>query len=407
MANWTNEQKAAITLQYFRNGVARCPLDKAALRVDDVTGDGDPSTRIAAYCPLCANDMDSAEVQTEIAAAVHAPPTRASPMTTTAAPKAFMSYSWDSDEHKLWVKELATRLRGDGVDVQLDQWSVVPGDQLPKFMETAIRDNSYVIIICTPKYKSKSDDRAGGVGYEGDVMTGEVHTQQNHRKFIPVLRCSKEALPSWLSGKYRIDLSTNPYSEEQYKDLVVTLHNQREQAPPLGKPPPNVGSKTNPWGFTTKSPRDEAQKFYFNREEVGESGFQPIQIHGLLADEVGQPRRDGTPGSALYEVPLKLNRTPPGEWCEFFVRAWDHPSSFTSMHRPGIAEVSGDRIILTRTTLEELRDVHRDTLKLAVTEANNRMTELITKRRIQEERARQQDAEHRDRVRRIADDITF
>jgi TIR domain len=82
-------------------------------------------------------------------------------------PRAFASYSWDSKEHKEWVKDLATRLRSDGVDVTLDQWKVVPGEQLPKFMETAIRENSYVLIICTPNYKKKSDERKGGVGYLG------------------------------------------------------------------------------------------------------------------------------------------------------------------------------------------------------------------------------------------------
>ena len=107
---------------------------------------------------------------------------------TTQPPKVFISYSWDGPEQKSWTKDLATRLRGDGLDVTLDQWSVVPGDPLPKFMETAIRENSYVVIVCTPNYKLKSDQRKGGVGYEGDIMTAEVLTERNDRKFIAVLR---------------------------------------------------------------------------------------------------------------------------------------------------------------------------------------------------------------------------
>ena len=51
------------------------------------------------------------------------------------APKAFISYSWGDDAHSQWVKELATRLRQDGVDVTLDRWHAVPGDQIPAFME--------------------------------------------------------------------------------------------------------------------------------------------------------------------------------------------------------------------------------------------------------------------------------
>jgi len=68
-------------------------------------------------------------------------------------PKVFISYSWDDEEHKAWVRDLATRLRCDGIDVTLDQWHAVPGDQLPAFMERAVYDNAFVLLICTPAYK--------------------------------------------------------------------------------------------------------------------------------------------------------------------------------------------------------------------------------------------------------------
>lgn len=87
---------------------------------------------------------------------------------------AFISYSWDDDDHREWVRTLAARLRKDGVDVSIDRWAAVPGDQLPAFMERAIRENQFVVIICTPRYKRRSDAREGGVGYEGDIMAAEV-----------------------------------------------------------------------------------------------------------------------------------------------------------------------------------------------------------------------------------------
>jgi len=82
-------------------------------------------------------------------------------MTEHQNPKVFISYSWDDEAHKKWVKDFAARLRSDGVDVALDRWSVNPGGQLPEFMERAVRENDYVIIVCTPNYKDKSDNRAG------------------------------------------------------------------------------------------------------------------------------------------------------------------------------------------------------------------------------------------------------
>ena len=39
-------------------------------------------------------------------------------------PTVFISYSHDSDEHKNWVLQLATRLRSNGVDVILDRWNL-------------------------------------------------------------------------------------------------------------------------------------------------------------------------------------------------------------------------------------------------------------------------------------------
>ncbi len=66
-------------------------------------------------------------------------------------PRAFISYSWDGEEHKQWVRDLATKLRRDGVDVMLDQWGAVPGDQLPEFMEHSLRENDFVLVVCIPQ----------------------------------------------------------------------------------------------------------------------------------------------------------------------------------------------------------------------------------------------------------------
>ena len=314
-----------------------------------------------------------------------------------AIPTAFISYSWDSPEHKLWVKELARQLRADGVDVKLDQWETVPGDRLPEFMERAIRENDYVLIICTPNYKRKSDDREGGAGYEGGIITGELFTTRNERKFIPVLRSGTwlQSMPSWLGGKYGIDLSGNPYSEDEYQNLLTTLHNQREQPPPIGKEPQ-----------LRKSVREEAQVFYPTNERTDRE-FEPIKIKGVLVDQVGRPANDGTQGSALYTVPIQLSRRPTHEWCRVFIQLWDHPPRYSIRHRPGIATVWDDRIVLKGTTIEEVRDFHRDTLKLVVDAANTEIEQRTRGRRAAEEEAQRQEQQRQQDLRRIADDLTF
>ncbi|MEW6505952.1 MAG: toll/interleukin-1 receptor domain-containing protein [Chloroflexota bacterium] len=298
----------------------------------------------------------------------------------------FISYSWDDDSHREWVCSLAKRLRADGVDVTLDRWAAVPGDQLPAFMERAIRENEFVIIICTPRYKQRSDLREGGVGYEGDIMTAEVMTQQNHRKFIPVLRCGTwtEAAPLWLAGKYYINLSADPYSERDYEDLVRTLLGIRETAPPLGKP------------MTTIGPRPSAGAAVTKNSQLGD--FEDLRITRVIVEDITEPRNDGTRGSALYSIPFALSRRPPSEWAQLFIENWNHPPRFTTMHRPGIARINGSTVSLNGTIIEEVERYHRDTLQLAVNKTNQQFREW--KRRQDEQRAREQTEkeEHRRRI---------
>lgn len=278
-------------------------------------------------------------------------------------PIVFVSYSWDSEDHKAWVKELCTRLRADGVDVRLDQWEVVPGDQLPSFMERSIRDSRFVIIVCTPRYKEKSHSRSGGVGYEDNIITAEVAATQNERKFIPVLASGEwqEAAPSWVLGKSYVDLRGDGLPQPRYEDLLITLHGTREPRPPLGSVPSN---RTAPHVRPEHGPASQPQ-----HETPSQEG-DVIRIVELVASEIAQPRSDGTRGSELYAVPFRLSRAPSPIWEKAFIQNWDRPSRRTSMHRPGIARVRGDRVILDGTTVEEVEKYHKDTLLLAVEAAN-------------------------------------
>lgn len=304
------------------------------------------------------------------------------------SPKAFISYSWDDDDHKKWVANLAASLRGDGVETRLDQWHAVLGDQLPKFMETEIRENNYVLIICTPNYREKADQRMGGVGYEGDIMTAEVHTQNNHRKFIPILARGDwtSSAPSWLAGKYYVDLSSIEKYDESYSDLLTTLLGKRVQAPVV-----KTDSSSQLKTLTVAS----------------QSPTAPIQILGIITDEVTEPQRDGTRGSALYSIPFQLSRSPSSDWENIFVDLWNRPPRFTSMHRPRIASVHGDIIILNGTTIEEVKRYHRDTLVLCVQEANRREQEFIEHMQKKKVAQQRRSEVHRQSIENHSRDIDF
>jgi hypothetical protein len=135
--------------------------------------------------------------------------------------------------------------------------------------------------------------------------------------------------------------------------------------------------------------------------------FEPISITGIIEQNVSKPRNDGTPGSALYRVPFQLSRNPPTEWAEYFPRAWDHPSSWTGMHRPGICRVDGSVIWLNGTTLEEVETTHKKTLLLALDETNQAYSDLLKKRNIEAERRHKEQESHAEHVKEVAKRIKF
>lgn len=144
-------------------------------------------------------------------------------------PSVFISYSWEKN-NKEWVAELATQLEQDGITVVLDQWSIVSGDLLTSFMEKSISENDFVLIICTPSYKEKSNKPAGGVKYEGDIIKGEKLVYGNERKFIPILKEGpwEQAAPSIFLGKYYIDLSNSDNFMSNYRKLKSDILNPNQ-----------------------------------------------------------------------------------------------------------------------------------------------------------------------------------
>jgi outer membrane murein-binding lipoprotein Lpp len=135
--------------------------------------------------------------------------------------------------------------------------------------------------------------------------------------------------------------------------------------------------------------------------------YEPIRIIGVDTESVGTPRNDGTRGSALYRVPIKLSRAPSREWAQAFPEAWDHPPAFSTAHRPGIAHVSGDSIILDGATVEEVRDHHASTLKAVVDQLNEAEEQYRRRQQAEADQKTAERAKHHANVRGVADDIKF
>jgi len=92
-------------------------------------------------------------------------------------------------------------------------------------METAIGTSDFVLLICTPAYKIRADERVGGVGYEQDLMTAERLVARHYNKFLPVLRKGDwyNAVPKWITGHLGVDLRGDNYAEDNFQNLVDYL----------------------------------------------------------------------------------------------------------------------------------------------------------------------------------------
>ncbi|GGR67082.1 hypothetical protein GCM10008959_31570 [Deinococcus seoulensis] len=164
---------------------------------------------------------------------------------TREPPLTFFSYAWTTEAHKARVRALADRLRGDGVDVILDQTHLQAGDDTFQFMEQIASrpDLKKVVVICDQRYKQKVDGRQGGSGTEGTIMSPGVYQQigEGPNKFVAVAFETDERgtgfVPTMFATRLYIDMSTDELQDANYERLLRFLWDRPEPPAPLGRPP--------------------------------------------------------------------------------------------------------------------------------------------------------------------------
>jgi hypothetical protein len=159
-------------------------------------------------------------------------------------PRVFISYSWESEDHKSWVRYLGERLYKAGIEARLDQWFVQPGESFTAFMEQEVAAADFVLVVCTPSYARKSNNRQGGVGYEQQIVSGQLMSGTARSKFIPILRKGGYepgpdfALPTHFLGIAWIEFRDDEAFDRSLEDLIrVLLSKPRFAPPPLGPRP--------------------------------------------------------------------------------------------------------------------------------------------------------------------------
>lgn len=198
------------------------------------------------------------------------------------ADKVFISYSWTTPEHEEWVMELAKRLVNDGVEVILDKWDSLEGQNLNAFMEKSVTDSTIqkVLVICDELYTKKADGYEGGVGTETVIISKEVYKDTAQTKFIPIIAEKgtegQVHMPVYFGTSKYIDLSSDEVYEENYERLLRNLYGKPEhKKPKLGKAP----------SYLLKDEKEESLKSHFAlRTFQNRSEKKPNKINTYFFD---------------------------------------------------------------------------------------------------------------------------
>ncbi|ETA69341.1 SEFIR domain-containing protein [Methanolobus tindarius DSM 2278] len=185
-------------------------------------------------------------------------------------PTCFISYSWDNEEHKKWVMYLASKLQSNGIKVTLDEWHLQAGEDLHLFMEESIRNCDYVVIVLTPNYTKKANNREGGVGYENSIITGNIHKHLRKVKYIPIIKSGNidNSIPEYLAGKKYISFLEERKFEDNLKALVHALYQKKiNDIPPLG-PNPFSKKETSNHHINLESSNDIIENEFINTNEI-------------------------------------------------------------------------------------------------------------------------------------------
>jgi len=125
------------------------------------------------------------------------------------------------------VRQLAERLKGDGLRVWLDEWEIQPGDSIPLAIERGL-ERSRTLVLAMSRH-----------AFESDWVTLERHTAlfrdptNRQRRFIP-LRMDDAEISDTLRQFAYVDW--RKLDAEQYARLLSACRPEPAEAPVAGPP---------------------------------------------------------------------------------------------------------------------------------------------------------------------------
>ena len=170
------------------------------------------------------------------------------------APRVFISYSNDSDEHADQVLALADALCVNGIDVILDRYvHPAPAEGWPSWMEQNLEAAKFVLMVCTENYRRRVMALGTGVHWEAELINNRIcYGTARGARFIPTLLPGSEPehIPGPVRGHSHYRLATfeltDPGFEALYRHLTDQPATPRPDLGSIKKLPPKRRPQPSP-----------------------------------------------------------------------------------------------------------------------------------------------------------------
>ncbi|WP_239763170.1 toll/interleukin-1 receptor domain-containing protein [Mammaliicoccus sp. I-M35] len=163
----------------------------------------------------------------------------------------FISYAHTNDDHKNRVKEMATELINNGVEVILDIWDFEKGSDLNKKMEDSVTKSDVILIIGDKSYVDKANNREAGVGKESIILSNDYVKNLNSGKYRILYAFTEKddmgnpILPNYMLGNNSFDMTDDVNDYQVAEEIARTIYGVPIEPKPKLQPIPDFLGKSS------------------------------------------------------------------------------------------------------------------------------------------------------------------
>lgn len=307
-------------------------------------------------------------------------------------PAIFISYS---HADKPLARSLADELERRGVKVWIDERELRVGDSIIERVATAVAEADYFLaLVSEASRESRWCQKELHLAVTGELGREGV-------RVLP-LRVGGVAMPDTLKDVFYLDV--NPIDvAPTVERLAGDVKRHVEDRESSSEKPSARRSASKEKRAGPATPRSAEKK----AEVANSDTFDPIRILGIVREGVGEPTNDGTRGSALYRVPLRLSRRPSDLWTQIFEHEWNN-QLYSMLRR---AHSQGNTIVFPGTTMDEMEQHHVQQLQRVMERVNAETGRIEREARVRAQREAEERAAirraHGETIDRIAERLKF